>query len=151
MIDGVITKELRVICDSRGYLMEMMRADDEFFERFGQVYVTVCYPGAVKAWHYHKLQTDHWVVVSGDAKVALYDRRPESPTKCELDEFFMGERSPMLLVIPPGVLHGFTAVGGRPAMLLNVPDQVYDHEDPDEHRLAHDDPEIGYDWGVSHG
>lgn len=151
MIDGVQTKKLKVIPDSRGYLMEMMRADDPFFESFGQVYVTVCYPGAVKGWHYHNVQNDHWVIVSGDAKVALFDRRPDSPTKGELDEFFMGERNPLLLVIPAGVLHGFTALGGKPAMLMNVPDQVYRYDDPDEFRVAYDDAEIGYDWGVAQG
>lgn len=151
MIDGVVTKKLKVICDSRGWLMEMMRADDPFFERFGQVYVTCCYPGAVKGWHYHEVQTDHWVIVSGDAKVALFDRRPASPTKGETNEFFMGERNPMLLVIPAGVLHGFTALAGKPAILMNCPTELYDYDDPDEFRVAHDDPEIGYDWGIAQG
>jgi dTDP-4-dehydrorhamnose 3,5-epimerase len=151
VIEGVITKQLQVIPDDRGWLMEMMRADDPFFERFGQVYVTTCYPGAIKGWHYHLKQTDHWVVVSGDAQVALYDRRPDSPTKGELAEYFMGERNPMLLVIPAGLLHGFSAVGGRPAMLMNVPDVPYDRDHPDEYRVPHDDPAIGYAWGVRQG
>ena len=73
MIDGVIVKKLRVIPDERGYLMEMLRADDEFFQKFGQVYLTVAYPGVVKGWHYHKKQTDHFVGVSGMMKVVLFD------------------------------------------------------------------------------
>jgi dTDP-4-dehydrorhamnose 3,5-epimerase len=151
VIEGVITKQLKVIPDSRGWLMEMMRADDPFFREFGQVYVTTCYPGAVKAWHYHLEQTDHWVVVSGDAQVALYDRRPGSPTEGELAEFYMGERNPILLVIPAGLLHGFAAVGGKPATVMNVPDKMYDREHPDEYRLPHDDPEVGYVWGIRQG
>ncbi len=66
MIDGVKVKALKVIPDERGRLMEMLRADDEIFLRFGQVYMTTAYPGAVKAWHYHKKQFDHFVVVPGD-------------------------------------------------------------------------------------
>jgi dTDP-4-dehydrorhamnose 3,5-epimerase len=151
VIEGVTTKKLKVIPDDRGYLMEMMRSDDPFFQKFGQVYTTVCYPGVVKGWHYHKVQTDHWVIVSGEAKVALHDQRADSPTKGETNQFFMGEKNPMLLVIPAGVLHGFTALGGRPAMLVNVPTELYDYEDPDEFRVPHDDPAIGYDWGVSQG
>ncbi|MCJ7832051.1 MAG: dTDP-4-dehydrorhamnose 3,5-epimerase, partial [Actinobacteria bacterium] len=35
-IDGVLTKSLRVIPDERGRLMEILRADDEIFGKFGQ-------------------------------------------------------------------------------------------------------------------
>jgi dTDP-4-dehydrorhamnose 3,5-epimerase-like enzyme len=58
MIDGVEIKQLRVNADERGFLMEILREDDEIFERFGQVYVSLNYPGVVRAWHYHKLQDD---------------------------------------------------------------------------------------------
>ena len=58
MIDGVITKKLRVIPDQRGRLMEILRCDDPLFQKFGQVYMTTTYPGVVKAWHAHKIQTD---------------------------------------------------------------------------------------------
>ncbi len=71
MIDGVKVEDLRVIPDDRGYLMEMFRSDSPDFQKFGQVYMTVVYPGVVKAWHYHKKQTDNFVCVAGMAKVAL--------------------------------------------------------------------------------
>ena len=90
MIQGVKTKVLKVISDERGRLMEMLRADDPFFIRFGQVYMTTAYPGTVKAWHYHKKQFDHFVVVKGMMKVVLYDGREKSPTFREINEFFMG-------------------------------------------------------------
>ena len=47
MIDGVIIKKLKVIPDERGRLMEIMRSDDTFFKKFGQVYMTTAYPGVV--------------------------------------------------------------------------------------------------------
>ena len=103
MIEGVKIKRLKVIPDERGMLMEMMRDDDEFFQKFGQVYLSVVYPGVVKGWHYHKKQTDHFVFVKGNAKVVLYDNREGSKTKGEINEFFMGEYNPILLVIPPFV------------------------------------------------
>ena len=68
MIQGVATKTLKVIADERGYLMEMMRSDDPFFQKFGQCYLSVVYPGVVKGWHYHEKQTDHFVIVKGMAK-----------------------------------------------------------------------------------
>ncbi|RMD96449.1 MAG: dTDP-4-dehydrorhamnose 3,5-epimerase, partial [Deltaproteobacteria bacterium] len=73
MIEGVRLKRLHPIPDERGYLMEMLRADDDLFLKFGQIYMTTAYPGVVKAWHYHKVQYDHFVVVRGMMKVVLYD------------------------------------------------------------------------------
>ena len=65
MIEGVRVRELTVHPDARGRLMELMRPDWEEFEKFGQVYMTTCYPGVVKAWHYHKLQRDNFTCVKG--------------------------------------------------------------------------------------
>ena len=35
LIHGVNVKPLKVIADERGYLMEMLRVDDPFFQSFG--------------------------------------------------------------------------------------------------------------------
>jgi dTDP-4-dehydrorhamnose 3,5-epimerase len=151
VIEGVKVKRLKVIPDERGLLMEMMRDDDEFFQRFGQVYLSVVYPGVVKGWHYHKRQTDHFVFVKGMAKVVLYDGRETSGTKGEIDEFFMGEQNPILLVIPPLVLHGMKGVGTEPAYLINTPTEHYVHDEPDEHRVAPHSGEVPYDWNRKDG
>jgi dTDP-4-dehydrorhamnose 3,5-epimerase len=151
MIDGVIVKKLRVIPDERGYLMEMLRSDDPFFQKFGQVYLTVAYPGVVKGWHYHKLQTDHFVAVSGMVKVVLHDRRKDSKTHGETNEFFMGELNPVLLVIPPLVAHGMKGIGTKPGMVVNCTTEPYRYENPDEYRIDPYGGEIPYDWGRKDG
>src|SRR4030066_204644 len=121
MIEGVMVKQLKVIPDERGRLMEILRCDEEMFEKFGQVYLTTGYPGVVKAWHYHKGQTDHFCVVKGMMKVVLYDYRDGSPTKGEVNEFFLGEHRPILLRIPPLVSHGFKTVSTEADPLFNKP------------------------------
>ena len=73
MIEGVSVKKLRVIPDERGRLMEIVRSDDDFFDRFGQVYMTTCYPGVVKGWHYHKKQTDYMTAICGMLKIVLFE------------------------------------------------------------------------------
>lgn len=151
MIDGAVVKQLKVIADERGYLMEMLRNDDPVFERFGQSYITACYPGVVKGWHYHKKQTDHFVCVSGMAKVVLYDSRESSPTHGQVQEFFMGEKNPILLKIPPYVMHGFKAIGTETALIINVPTEPYNYNEPDEFRVPWDTPEIPYDWSLKNG
>jgi len=150
-ISGVMTRRLKLIPDDRGWLMEMLRSDWEEFEKFGQTYVTACYPGVVKAWHYHKHQTDHFICVSGMAKVALYDPRDNSPTKGMVNEFFMGTLNPILVKIPNMVYHGFAAIGNEMTIVVNVPTKLYKYDKPDEYRVPYDDPSIPYKWQVKMG
>ena len=147
MIEGVKTKKLKLIPDERGRLLEILRSDDEeFFDGFGQAYVTTGYPGVVKAWHYHKHQTDHFAVVSGMMKVVLYDDRDGSSTRGEVNEFFMGDLNPLLLKIPKGVYHGFKCISETEALCLNAPTNIYNYEDPDEYRLPAHTDQIPYNW-----
>ncbi len=144
-------RELRLVPDERGFLMELLRRDWPEFEGFAQSYVTACYPGVVKAWHRHRRQTDRFACVWGMAKVVLCDRREGSSTRGTVNVFHIGMLNPVLLVIPPQVYHGFTAEGGQPALIVNFPDELYDYDLPDEERLPFDDPSIPYDWSVGHG
>ena len=140
-IEGVVLKELVTHDDERGFFREVIRESDEFFVRFGQWSHALMHPGTAKAWHVHQRQTDWWYVI-GALKVALYDTRDGSSTKGNLMEFLMGDRHPACLTIPPGVAHGCRAL--ELSHLLYVTSQVYSPED--EGRIAHDDPQIGYDW-----
>ena len=147
MIRDVVVKKLKPIVDDRGSLMEILRSDEDIFDRFGQCYVTVVHPGIVKGWHYHKVQYDHFCCLRGTAKVVLYDAREGSKTRGEVNEFILGLESPLLVKIPPYVFHGFTAVGDEDAMILNLPTQPYRYEAPDEYRESPFSDKIPYDWG----
>ena len=150
-ISGVKVRQLRLIPDDRGWLMELLRTDWEEYEKFGQAYVTTCYPGVVKAWHYHKGQTDHFACLSGSAKVVLYDARDDSPTKGMINEFFIGTLNPLLVKIPRLVYHGFAAVGNETAVIINLTTALYNYQKPDELRVPYDDPAIPYRWEVKMG
>lgn len=146
MIDGVVIKKLKAIPDERGRLMEILRADDQLFSKFGQVYMTTAYPGVVKGWHYHKKQTDHFSVVKGMIKLVLFDGRKDSPTKGEVNEFILGEHNPLLVKIPPLVFHGFKCVSQQEAICINVPTEVYNYDQPDEFRVDPHQNDIPYSW-----
>ncbi|MBI3942337.1 MAG: dTDP-4-dehydrorhamnose 3,5-epimerase family protein [Chloroflexi bacterium] len=150
-IEGVKTKKLKLIPDERGFLMEMLRSDWEEYERFGQVYLTAVYPGVVKGWHYHKKQTDHFICVAGMAKVVLYDSREDSPTHGQVNEFFIGAQNPILVKIPPGVLHGFKGISPETTMIVNVPTELYNYSEPDEFRVPAHSPDVPYDWNRKDG
>ena len=148
MIAGVRVKSLRVIPDERVRLMEILRADDELFQKFGQVYMTTAYPGVVKGWHFHKKQTDNFAVVRGMIKLVLYDRREGSATRGQVDEFFLGEHNSQLVQVPPLVLHGFKCVSAEEAVVINCPTEPYNHKEPDEFRVDPASGEVPYDWAL---
>lgn len=151
MMDGVKIKQLRVIPDERGHLMEMLRSDDDLYEKFGQAYLTTTYPGVVKAWHMHKKQDDNVVCVKGMIKLALFDDREGSSSRGEVMEIFLGEHRPALVQIPREVYHGWKCVSENEAYIVNMPTALYDYEDPDEQRLPFDSEEVPYDWEIEMG
>lgn len=149
MIEGVIARQLRVIADERGWLMEILRSDWEYFENFGQAYITAAYPQVVKAWHMHKKQTDNIACIKGMVKLVLCDGQKNSKTKGEIDEFVIGEKNPMLVKIPPQVWHGFKTISKETAIVMNVPTNLYNYKKPDEHRLPPNTNKIPYDWKLA--
>ena len=151
LIDGVRTKTLRLIPDERGWLMEILRSDDpDYFQKFGQVYVSATYPGVVKAWHYHKHQIDNFACVSGMVKLVLVDTREGSPTKGAINEFFLGTQNPTLVQVPNLVYHGWKCISTEVSTVVNVPTELYRYDDPDEYRLeAHGT--LPYDWARKDG
>ncbi len=151
LIKDVQIKNLRVIPDERGRLMEILRNDDELFTKFGQVYMTTTYPGVVKAWHYHNFQDDNVVCISGMIKLALYDGREESPTYGVINEFFIGDYNPKLIKIPARVYHGWKCISLKEAMIINIPTNTYNYDKPDEIRLDPHINNIPYDWARKDG
>ena len=151
MIQGVRTKTLRVIPDERGRVMEILRSDEDLFSKFGQVYVTTTYPQVVKAWHYHKVQTDHIATVKGMIKLVLFDSREDSSTKGEINEFFIGIHNPLLVRVPNGIYHGWKCISEEEAVVINIPTEVYVYSAPDEYRLPPHEKDIPYDWARKDG
>jgi dTDP-4-dehydrorhamnose 3,5-epimerase len=146
MIDGVVVVPLRQISDERGKIMHMLRCDAEHFERFGEIYFSVAYPGVIKGWHQHTQQTQNYAVVSGMIKLVLYDVRDGSGSKGELMEMFVGEDNYCLVKIPPGVVNGYKAYGVKPAIVANCATEPHD---PDE--MIRIDPfssGIPYEWDL---
>jgi dTDP-4-dehydrorhamnose 3,5-epimerase len=147
-IDGVWVKQLRVIPDERGRLMEILRSDDDGFTRFGQAYLSTTYPGVVKAWHLHRVQDDNFCCVRGMVKLVLYDGREGSATRGTVSEFFIGDHNPLLIRVPAGVHHGWKCISESESLIINIPSEPYHAEAPDEYRVAWDSQEVPYSWDI---
>jgi dTDP-4-dehydrorhamnose 3,5-epimerase len=148
-IDGVTVKPLKRIPDERGCVFHMLRRDDPLFEQFGEIYFSMVYPGAIKAWHLHKKMTLNYAVITGMVKLVIYDDRTGSPTRGTLMELFTGELDFSLIKIPPGVWNGFKGIGTEPAIVANCASIPHD---PDE--IVRMDPgsdKIPYDWSLKNG
>ena len=86
-------------------------------------------------------------VMSGRAKLVLYDMREGSPTQGELQEIFLGEDNYVLVQIPPGIANGYKAYGDKMVILANCATEPHD---PDEMlRLRPATSEIPYDWDAA--
>jgi dTDP-4-dehydrorhamnose 3,5-epimerase len=155
LIDGVRIAPLLVHPDDRGFFMELARLgkglatnmvpDDV---RKIQVSFTLTYPGTIKAIHYHAEQTDLWAPLSGMVQVFLYDLRRHSKTFGSINTIYAGRLRPWEILIPPGVGHGYKALGVEPTQLLYFTDRHYNPAD--ELRIPYNDPDISYDWETQH-
>jgi len=148
LIEGVRIQPVVFWPDDRGYFLELLRLGEGLVGGFApettQVSAALSYPGTVKAFHYHLLQTDLWVPAMGMLQVALVDLRRGSRTFGARNTLYVGVLRPWQLSIPPGVGHGYKVIGTDPAMLLYVTDRFYDPDD--EGRIPHNHPRINYDW-----
>lgn len=155
LIEGILIEPLQIYPDDRGFFCELARlgkglaakmVPDE--QRKIQVSLTLTYPGTIKAIHYHSEQTDLWAPVSGMVQVFLYDLRRNSSTFGAINTIFAGRFQPWEILIPPGVAHGYKALGVEPIQLLYFTDRHYNPAD--ELRLPYDHPDIAYDWEIQH-
>ena len=149
MIEGVHIRPLEQIPDERGTVMHMLRCDDPWFEKFGEIYFSAVYPGVIKGWHLHRRMTLNYAVVAGMIKLVLYDDREGSPTRREVVELFTGEDNYALITIPPGIWNGVKGIGVKPAIVANCASEPHDPEE-----IVRLDPlseEIPYDWALKHG
>ncbi len=148
MIDGVIIKPLRQIPDERGKIMHMLKETDPEFERFGEIYFSVVYPGVIKGWHIHKKMALNYAVIHGMIKLVLYDERESSPTRGKIQEIFIGEDNYCLVKIPPMVWNGFKGVGTQKAIVANC--ATLPHDPQEIERLDPLNNHIPYDWRLKH-
>jgi dTDP-4-dehydrorhamnose 3,5-epimerase len=149
MIEGVQILPLATILDERGMVRHMMRRTDPHFKEFGEIYFSVIFPGAIKAWHLHRKMELNYAVVSGNIKLVLWDGRKGSPTHRQTQEIFMGEDNYILVKVPPGVVNGFVAIGNERAIVANCASMP--HDPAEIERLDPFDREIGYAWDRKYG
>lgn len=131
-IDGVRFKALKTIVDGRGDVIELWSLP--WVEREGvivpqHVYQSATDYGVVKAWHLHAIHTDQFTVTRGKMQVVCVDIREESPTFGHVNSFIIGIQNPAMILIPPGVMHGWKALSQPETIVVNLQSHPYDPAD----------------------
>lgn len=152
LIEGVVLQPYALWPDDRGYFLEVARMGQGLMADFApastQISTALSYPGTIKAFHFHKFQTDLWVPSVGMFQVVLVDLRPDSRTFGRKNTMYTGALKPWQVRIPPGVGHGYKVIGEQAGVLVYVTNRFYDPSD--EGRIAYNDPSIAYDWELQH-
>lgn len=152
LIAGVEIRPYALWPDDRGYFLEVARLGQglvaDFSSASTQVSAALNYPGIIKAFHYHRFQTDYWVPTAGLLQVALIDLRRGSKSFGAKNTLYVGALRPWQVLIPPGVAHGYKVIGEQPSVLVYVTNRIYDPSD--EGRLPHNHEALAYDWELQH-
>jgi dTDP-4-dehydrorhamnose 3,5-epimerase len=144
MIEGVELHSLAEYSDPRGSIREVFKISWNWVKQtdFAQITHSRIIKNTVKAWHYHRYQTDWWYLVEGEVLVFLVDFRAGSFG--EVMEISLSSKKPSVLKIPPLVLHGLK-VKSKYADLMYLTDKVY--SPADEGRIPYNHPDIPVNWG----
>lgn len=147
MIKGVIIKKIAKNMDARGWLAEIYRSDEVNFQP-AMSYISLTKPGVIRGPHEHEYQSDCFIFIGpGNFEFHLWDRRAKSGVKNKYLKIAVGEDNPVLVIVPPGVVHGYKCVGGKNGWCVNMPDKLYKGEgkagEVDEIRWERD-PESPY-------
>lgn len=133
MIDGVIIKKLGKYPDDRGWLAEIWRSDELDFKPT-MAYASMTKPGVIRGPHEHVKQSDCFIFTGpGTFDLYLWDHRdgikrtdlPVSATAGTHVKLTLGADEPTLVIVPPGVVHGYKNVSNVDALSINLPDTLY--------------------------
>jgi len=131
-IAGVLFRPTRPVAHDDGHVTEVARVSwNELAAAIVQVHITTTLPGRIRAWGLHLKGTDRLFVASGLVRIVVFDGRNNSPTKGCLNVFTISEKNPALLIVPPNLYHGWKNIGCSDAVIINMPDRMYDYESPD--------------------
>jgi dTDP-4-dehydrorhamnose 3,5-epimerase len=139
LIDGLRYHRPRTVSHNDGHLTEVIRTTWDVCQHpIVQVHVTTTFPGRVRGWGLHRRTVDRLFVASGSVRLVCYDGRRDSPSHGRLNEFYFGDRNPGLVVIPTGIYHGWKNIGPTESIVISMPTELYDHDDPDGEDLPWD-------------
>lgn len=125
--------------DARGESIVPFRNSDIPFA-CRQVVVSTTRANALRGLHLHARQWDAWCLIDGHIEVALVDLRIEERISVEF--FAWGSGDPSILVIPPGVAHGYLALDEAKVLYM----LSHEYDPTDEFGIRWNDDQLDLPW-----
>ncbi len=141
-IEGVGLKPFQIFEDDRGWLSEIFRSDEMLADDFPSMgYLSLTSPGQSRGPHEHSGQTDLFAFFHGSYRLFLWDSRESSISIGVKQVLEVGASNPMVVTIPPGVVHAYQNCGKDAAYVLNFPNTLYAGEGKKERvdEIRHED------------
>lgn len=145
-IHDVVVRDLHKYVDERGWLAEVFR-HDEMDAQFHpvMVYISSTAPHVSRGPHEHTHQTDYFCFIGpSNFKLRMWDNRSESKTYRRVMTLFVGADDPKIVIIPPGIAHGYRNIGGVDGVVINCPNRLFMGEgkrEPVDEIRHEDDPD----------
>jgi dTDP-4-dehydrorhamnose 3,5-epimerase len=126
-IHDVVVRPLTKFLDERGWLAELFRSDElDASVMPAMAYLSMTQPGVARGPHEHLDQTDYFCFMGpSNFKVYLWDHRPESPSCGVKQVLYAGVDSPLMVIVPPGVVHAYRNIGNDNGIVFNAPNRLY--------------------------
>jgi dTDP-4-dehydrorhamnose 3,5-epimerase len=144
---GVVIRPLVAHIDTRGSVTELIDERWGYPDPIRSAYTFTIRPNVVKGWSLHRNHQDRYALMAGEIELVLYDPRPVSPTFGQVCKILLSEQHRCLVNVPVDVWHADHNIGGKDALVVNFPTQLYDHAKPDKYRLPIDTDLIPHSFG----
>jgi dTDP-4-dehydrorhamnose 3,5-epimerase len=135
-VNEILVTPLKHIPLAEGDVLHGMKCNDPGYVDFGEVYFSVVYKGAIKAWKRHMRMTLNLVVPQGTIQFVFMDG---SGT---FREEVVGRDRYVRLTVPPRLWFAFRGLDESHSLLMNVADIPHDPNELERATIA----EISFDW-----
>ena len=113
-------KKIKVIKNSKGNLFKMISKNDNFYNKFGEIYFSEVYPKKFKGWKIHKKMTQLITVVNGSVKFFIKKNIEDKPKIIEIKY----PNRMNLLKIMPNTYYSFKCSSRKKSLIINLIDEV---------------------------
>lgn len=140
LLDSIILTPLQRIPANGGDVLKVLTKEDPGFVAFGEAYISIVNPGAVKGWKRHREMTLNLVVPSGKVRVVFYDQTETRVPVFRIEEIGIDRYA--RITVPPKIWFGFQGIDTEPSLLLNIASIVHDPNESDRLDLS----DITFNW-----
>ncbi len=138
MLSDIVASPAKRIPVAGGDVLHVLKAGDQQFAGFGEVYISLIQHGVIKGWKKHSRMILNLVVPVGEVRFVFHD-----PDSGEFLSHTIGESNYRRLTVPPGIWFRFEGVAEKESMVVNVASIEHDPDEATSRSLS-DFPEPGF-------